>query len=762
MKHDYGHLEEDDLGRSYDLTLARRLLSFARPYRTFILLSLAFILLAAGADVVLPYLTKTAIDRCIVPSARMVVTRGLSSERQRDIHRLVGPALLPTREPGVFFILPEAVHRLDRRQLALLEKSRTLRPEMFYPASLTNPGARQVVARHPGVFHLAGSHLPAEKRSSRSLFKNAQMLDARTPEAGAVHRSTAALTQDERNAADGCFSTGCYAFANYERLRGLSASDLYRLRAGDLAGVGRIAAVFAVLLLLSFGLSFVQTYTMELAGQRMMLDLRLKLFNHLQTQSLSFYTRQPVGRLVTRVTNDIQNLQEMFTTVLVALFKDAVLALAIVALMLRLDLSLALVSLAVVPLVALLTVFFSRAAREAFRQIRVLIADMNSTLSENIRGLRVVQAFAREAENLRRFREINHRAYLAGARQIFVFAVFSPCTELLGAVAIALIVWYGGGQVLGERLTLGLLVAFIAYMQMFFKPVRDLGEKYNVMQSALASAERIFRLLDTDETILEPLSPAQAPASKGEVEFRDVSFSYDGQETVLHHISFRASAGETVAIVGATGAGKTSVINLLERFYDPDEGRILLDGIDIRELPQAWLRSQIGLVMQDVFLFARSVGDNIAMGQNLSSEEMERVVSCANLGGFLKRLPAGLKEELHEEGLTLSSGERQLLALARALAYGPRVLVLDEATSSVDTETEQLIQEALGRLMKGRTTIAIAHRLSTIQKADRILVLHKGRVREEGTHSELLALKGYYWRLYELQYAVAGSAVSPA
>jgi ABC-type multidrug transport system fused ATPase/permease subunit len=326
---------------------------------------------------------------------------------------------------------------------------------------------------------------------------------------------------------------------------------------------------------------------------------------------------------------------------------------------------------------------------------------------------------------------------------------------------VAAIVWYGGRQVLDERLTLGLLVAFIAYMQMFFKPIRDLGEKYNVMQSAMASAERIFGLLDTDEATPEPTTPAALPSpARSEVEFRHVSFGYDGGKRVLHDISFRVEPGQTVAIVGMTGAGKTSIINLLERFWDPDEGQILLGGVDTRELPVSFLRSQIGLVMQDVFLFARSVGENIGLGRELSADELSRIAGYANAQRVIGRLPNGFNEVLREEGLTLSAGERQLLALARALAFDPRVLVLDEATSSIDTETEGLIQEALARLMAGRTTIAIAHRLSTIQRADRILVLHKGRLREEGTHAELLARRGLYWRLYELQYRRNGGAAA--
>ena len=714
MKHDYGYFEEDQLGRPADLRLTSRLLPYGRPYLWLISLSLLLILLITGVDLLLPYLTKTAIDRYIVPSARKVVTAGLPEAERERVRRLLGPVLIESAEPGTYYVLPGRLERLERRGVAALERSGVLTPQKFYPVELSEPAAAAIVGRYPHLFARAGR----------------------------------------------------YAFIDYDRLRAVAAGDLLALRQGDVSGLARVAAVFVGLLILSFGFNLAQTYMMELAGQKMMFDLRLKLFGHLQGQAVGFFTRHPVGRLVTRVTNDVQNLQEMFTTVVQSLFKDVVLALGIIAVLVRLNAPLALVSLSVVPLVVLLTLLFSRAARDAFREIRARIAQINATISENIRGLRVVQAFVQEAECERRFRHLNHQTYLAGMRQILVFAVFSPAMELLGAAAVALIIWYGGRQVLGEQLSLGLLVAFIAYMQMFFKPVRDLAEKYNVMQSAMASAERIFGLLDTQDVVPEPAEPAPLPERvRGEVELRHVSFGYAEGKRVLHDVSFRVRPGERVAIVGMTGAGKTSIINLLERFYDPDEGAVLLDGIDLRRLPKGFVRTQIALVMQDVFLFARPVADNITLGRRLSEEKLERVVGWANAQRLVARLPRGLREELHEEGLTISAGERQLLALARALAAEPKVLVLDEATSSVDTETERLIQEALERLMAGRTTIAIAHRLSTIQGSDRILVLHKGRLREEGTHAELLAKRGLYWRLYQLQYrrnGVSAAAASPA
>jgi ATP-binding cassette subfamily B protein len=387
-----------------------------------------------------------------------------------------------------------------------------------------------------------------------------------------------------------------------------------------------------------------------------------------------------------------------------------------------------------------------------FRQIRLKIAQMNAFLQENLSGIKVVQLFRREEEIGRRFQKINEGHYLANMKQIKIYALFVPLTEILSSGAIGLLLWYGGGEVIRETISLGALVAFLSYIRMFFQPIRDLSEKYNILQSAMASLERIFSLLDQDEKISEPLSPKKGEI-KGNIEFREVSFSYNGEEKVLKEVSFSVHEGETVAIVGATGAGKTSLLHLLERFYEVKEGSILLDGIDIRERKISHLRSQIGLVMQDTFLFAGDVEENIRLGDRKNDEaRVRQAAQVVNAEKFIKRLPDGYQTKVGEGGKTLSAGERQLLAFARALYIDPKILILDEATSHVDPETERLIQEGLLRLLKGRTAIVIAHRLSTIQHADQIIVLHKGRVREIGTHAELMAKKGLYYRLCQLQY----------
>jgi ATP-binding cassette subfamily B protein len=489
------------------------------------------------------------------------------------------------------------------------------------------------------------------------------------------------------------------------------------------------------------------------AGQSMMHDLRMGLFTHLQRMSLSFFNRQPVGRLVTRLTNDIQNLDEMFSTVIMTLFKDGVVICGILMVLFYLDWRLTLVSLSVMPPVFLLFHFFGVQVRGAFREIRAKLARINASLNEYLSGIRVIQLFQQEEETFRRFHHLNHDYYQTTLRQITIQAIFFPCIELLATTTTALLLWYGGGQVIRERLSLGALVAFLSYLRMFFGPIRDLSQKYSVMQSAMASAERVFHLLEhRDREDFSRERPERPPAVRGEIEFRRVTFAYGDGEPVLDKISFRVAPGETLAIVGVTGAGKSTLIHLLERFYEPQEGTILLDGQDVRSLDLSWLRQQVALIMQDVFLFAGSLRENILLDRDVSPEELKRIIRYAQLEDVVARLPGGLDAPVHEGGMTLSMGQRQLLAIARAMAYNPKILILDEATANIDSETEYRIQRALERLFEGRTTMVIAHRLSTIQKAHRILVLHQGQIVESGSHGELLAQRNFYYRLHQLQF----------
>ena len=481
-------------------------------------------------------------------------------------------------------------------------------------------------------------------------------------------------------------------------------------------------------------------------------DLRLALFRHMQDLSMTFFTRNPVGRLVTRVTNDVQNMHELFTSVLSMLFKDLFLLLGIGGVLLAMHWRLALTSFTVLPLVVLASWWFSRRVRSVFRLLRIKVAEINTLFAETIGGIRVIQAFRREADNERKFRTLNHANYLAGMEQIHLLAVFMPLVEVLGLVTVAIVILYGGNSILAGDMTLGVLVAFISYLRMFFRPIRDLSEKYNILQNALASAERLFLVLDSRETLPRPpegsaITPA-AETPIAHIVFDKVSFSYLPGERVLHDISFRVQAGETVALVGPTGSGKTTLTQLLGRFHLPSAGHIYITGQDIHDWHSYALRARMALVMQDPFLFSGSIRDNILpASEDVPDEKLREILSDANCLDIVARLPGGVDTVLSEGGASLSSGERQLLSIARAFARRPDIIILDEATSYIDSETETRIQVALQRLTRGRTTFLVAHRLSTVQHADHILVLHHGRIIEAGTHARLMEKKGFYYRL---------------
>jgi ABC-type multidrug transport system fused ATPase/permease subunit len=479
----------------------------------------------------------------------------------------------------------------------------------------------------------------------------------------------------------------------------------------------------------------------------------MEIFGHLQRLSVSYFDRNPVGRLMTRVTSDVETLNELFSSGVVTIFGDVFTLVAIMGMMLVIDVKLALVTFAVIPMVWLTAAIFRRRVRDAFRDIRYRLARLNAFLQERLSGMRVVQLFGREADSARRFGELNREHLGAHLRSITIYAIFFPVVEVLTAVAMALLLWYGGLRILDQTLTVGVLAAFIQYTRRFFQPLQDLSEKFNLLQSAMASSERVFGLLDEPVTVGEPPRPAMLPRPvRGEVRFEGVWFRYspDGP-WVLKDISFTASPGRTLALVGHTGAGKTTIVNLLLRFYDPDRGRITVDGVDIRDLSTAELRSVIGFVQQDLFLFTGDILHNLTLGAPISREAARLAAQRVGADRFIERLPSGYEHRLGERGRNLSVGERQLLSFARALALDPRILVLDEATSSVDAEAEAQIQRAIAELMAGRTSLVVAHRLSTILHADEILVLHHGEIRERGTHRELLASGGLYDRLYQLQ-----------
>jgi len=586
-----------------------------------------------------------------------------------------------------------------------------------------------------------------------------------------------------------------------------SALDRW-LSSSPLIGIAQIGALYVGLLAFSFGLEFLQTYFMQWTGQKVMFDLRSQIFRHLQHMHIGFYDKNPVGRLVTRVTTDVDALNEMFTAGVVSIFEDVFVLAGIVAIMLRMNWKLALITFAVLPLIAIATKMFRDKVRDSYRRIRVAIARINAFLQEHVSGMVVLQLFNREKRAFKQFSATNALHMDAFKDAIMAHAVYYPVVEILSATAVACVIWFGGNDVIRGAATLGMLVAFMQYAQRFFRPIQDLSEKYNILQSAMASSERIFKLLDTPVEIASP-AVTKKPEGPGNIEFDHVWFAYrnipidtgdghkeiggppslgtDGTGTadsrgrpgragaavptwplsakgaratptvepdwVLRDVSFTINPGETVAIVGHTGAGKTTMISLLLRFYDVQKGAIRIDGVDIKDIDLIDLRRRFGVVLQDPFLFSGTIGGNIRLGTEwIQDQDVERAAEEVNLADFIRTMPRGFAEEVRERGSTLSTGQKQLISFARALAHEPKILVLDEATSSVDTETEFRVRDALSRMVEGRTSLIIAHRLSTVQRADKIIVMHKGQLREMGTHQQLLANRGIYWKLYQLQY----------
>jgi ATP-binding cassette, subfamily B, multidrug efflux pump len=667
MHDDYGYFEEKQLGKPYDVKLLWRLYPYTKPYKLLFLCSIVLVIFITLLDLSLPYVTKIAIDRYIVPG-RESVKKGTTDRTEVNI--------------------------------------RTLKTDM------TDPKIEMIVRKYSDLFKVQGS-------SARIYFRDLVKLDKK---------------------------------------------DLTILRRHDLSGVAWIAALFLAVVILNFVLDIVQVFIMEYAGQMVMHDLRLRLFEHIQSLSIAFFTRNPVGRLVTRATNDIQNMYELFTSVIVFIFKDLFLLVGIAGVLISINFKLALACFSVIPLVLYASIHFSSQARAAYRILRIKIAEINTRFSETIGGIKVIQLFLQEMQNYLSFKKLNREHYLAGMRQIHVFAIFMPVVEIVGATAIAIVIFYGGGRVVAGAISLGALVLFLSYMKMFFTPIRDIAEKYNILQNAMASAERIFLILDSTDTIRQAVRDIELHPRYGskpsdntwdrisEISLENVYFEYVKGEPVLKNISFSIKAGETFAIVGPTGSGKTTIVNLIIRFYEPTSGRVLLNGVDIKKRRVSELRSKIALVMQDPFLFSETVRENIALGRNnIPEDAFQQILKDSNCQTFIKRLPDGVHTMLSEGGASISSGERQLISIARAFASYPDLIILDEATSYIDSETEQKIQEALAKLMSNRTSIIVAHRLSTAREADKIIVLNRGQIIETGNHAELMKLQGFYYRLNQLQ-----------
>jgi len=530
------------------------------------------------------------------------------------------------------------------------------------------------------------------------------------------------------------------------------------IRQKDTGRLVVICLLYLLTLLGGLGLGYWSALITQRVGQKIMLTMRVEIFSHLARMHVAYFDRNPVGRLLTRLTSDVDALNDMFTSGVVAIFGDVIMLLGIMGMLLVLNVKLALVCFAVLPLLFGLSLWFRNNVRETYREVRIRLARMNAYLQEAITGMSVLQIMNHEARSVREFDRLNRRHTEVHLRSIFYYATFYPGVEIISSLALALVIWVGGGSILAGTFTLGGLVAFIQYVRRFYRPIEDLSDKYNILQAAMASSERVFQLLDSKPAIQDSPNGNRPPVLDPTVpiiEFRNVWFAYLNEDWVLRDVSFSVNRGETVAFVGATGAGKTTIMSLLLRFYDVQKGAIFVDGKDVREWKQEELRKRMSLVLQDVFLFSGSVAENIRMGQDGEGRDTDRIEAAAqtvNAAGFVSRFPQGFKTELGERGASLSTGQKQLLSFARALYNDPEILILDEATSNVDAETEVLIQEALKRLLQGRTSLVVAHRLSTVRNANRILLLHKGSIREAGTHQELLRQRGLYYRLYLLQY----------
>ena len=678
------HFQGDDiLGKAFDAQLMRRLLRFLKSYRALFLVCVLLTIGLAGIQLLIPFLTKTAIDSYMT-LPHSIVQLPEAPEEGFPIDLGNGEYLVETLN-----VRPETRRTWEETDLLSIER---------YTFISQGSERADYPARYPEVF----TAIPG----------------------GWI--------------------------ASSEDLGRLPVEDLETLRGTAISGIVRLAALFATILLVRFVFGVLQMYLLQYTGQRVMYDMRKEIFAHVLRLPSKFFDRAPVGRLVTRVTSDVQAINEMFTSMLVNLFRDAFLVLGILIVIFQLEWRLALVIFAFFPVIVFAAWQFRNRVRTAYREVRKQIARMNAYLQESISGMRIIQVFVQELKANERFDDINQAKYGADMRQLLTFAVFRPLMSFLSSFAIALVIWYGGFNVLRGSLSLGALTAFIQYVRMLFEPVLRLSEGYNVLQAAMASSERIFRLLDEPQE--DPGCGATIESFRAKIEFRDVWFAYNEEEWILKGVSFTAEPGQHVAIVGPTGSGKTTIIRILLRLYPIQKGQILLDDVPIEELDLSYLRAQMAVVLQDVFMFSGDIMDNIKLRSPIPEETAIEAARFVN-ADFVEELPDGYHTEVKERGVTLSIGERQLLSFARAVAFDPKILVLDEATASIDSHTEHLIQNSLHKIMQGRTSIVIAHRLSTIREADNIIVLHHGKLLEQGTHDELLRHDGLYAALYNLQFA---------
>ena len=692
------YYEEKDSDKIYDRLLMTRLIKYLLPYKKYFIISFLILILIAFFAIALPYVLKYGIDEYINPSIKLIDISNFP-ELETEFANKYQKYVIETQDQKIL-IKSYNIDKLLPKHFHMLQSNKSIGRDFYaiFPKTKEN---NQLAEKYLDIFQ----------------------------------------------------SFGQYFLINQSELEKILTEDTRILRKDDFHGLLKLSIIFIIILIFRFVFSYIQIYLTQYAAMHSMYDLRMKLFNHLQKLPLSFFDKNPIGRLLTRVANDINALAEMLGEGLITLVQDLVMMLSILVVMLVINYKLALITFVVLPFVVFFMVKFKVDVRKVYRSVRIKLAKINATLSENISGITTIQLFHQEKNKFDQFKSITKEYFTAEKNQLKVFAVFRPLIDVMVHLAIGLIIWYGGGRILANRMSLGVLVLFISYVHRFFDPLYDLSQKYNIMQTAMASLEKIFKLMDIKPEQYTYLPLTKSSRIKGIVEFKDVWMAYNEDEYILKNINLTIQSGEKIALVGATGGGKTSIVKLLSRFYPFQKGEILIDRIPITQYSLSDLRKNIGVVQQDVFIFSGKIKDNITLYRDdISEEEIIKAAKYVNADKFISKLPNKYNEDARERGSVLSAGQRQLLAFARVLVCNPSIFILDEATSNIDTETEILIQDALQKIMKNRTSIIIAHRLSTIQNVDRILVVHKGEIVEEGNHQELLKQRGLYYNLYRLQY----------
>lgn len=681
-------MEEQREYKLADRELIKGIWRFSKKYFNRIVFTFILLLFISGIQVLLPQISRRAIDGYIRKNY-FKIKFSSQSETIFDKNRAYSEKL------DSFFLIPSKVLRKD--EILILEKNSLISDIKYFPV---------------------------EKR-----YKDI-------------------LIRDSIDFIDGMKSV----YIMEKDLGKIRKEDLYKIRAQDIFNVRKYALLYVLFLVILFILNYLQVLILSVVSERIMYDMRENILKHMLNLSINFFNNNPIGKLVTRVTNDVAALRELFTDVVVYSAKDILVIIGIIVMMLKMSVKLSMVILSTLPFIILILILFQRYARESYRRVRVAVARINAFLSESITGISLIQSFNKEKDSYEDFNLIGKEYYRANMNQLFIFSIFRPLIDVISSLTIALLIYFGSGGIFKGEYSIGILFAFFSYLELFFRPIFDFSEKYNIYQGAMAASEKIFILLNEKSSIVGKDGTIDLKSFKGQIEFRNVSFEYKKNEPVLKNLSFKIEPNRSTAFVGATGAGKTTLINLLLRFYDPQEGEILIDGVNIKNMNLKDLRNLFGLVLQDVIIFSGDIKYNITLSRDIPFEKIVEYSTYVNADKFIQRMPKKYDTLLNERGSNLSSGQRQLIAFARALVGEPKFLILDEATSNIDSETEHLIQDAISKIMKNRTTIAIAHRLSTVQDADRIYVLNKGMIVEEGTHKELIDKKNYYYELYRLQY----------